>query len=478
MIRAFNHFYLAFFEEVLIHTLRGSLVLVALLPLIGSSGAWKYLSSSWSAVDMQRTAAWTRQDRLPSVVVVAIDDVGYQSFFSAKSPLNREKVAQLLQTITTHSPSLKRVAIDLDLSPVPEQAAGQTKLDQLFLQKPSLWVLAAVNSGGEKDIAEQRSWRANLCKRGVSFGLPYVPNEFGYPKLNSQYVNSLADTALQAPGVCADPADEMPQKHMVLSPAGLQSGLMVPFNGDLDQLGMILDSLNPQWVIVGGSWGQTDVFGTPFGDRFGVQVHSAALDGALLHEHEASHLVAIFSAFMFISLCSVLLKYMNEFFQHLFAPPLPQMVGHGFYVERLQPVMFVAMVFLMLLLLTEGLSIVRAYTGYWIPTAIVGSMTLGMLLLTWNWGQNKAAEHESFHHMWQHTVSHPIHMDLVSIATSWRVLRNGPTPKAWGAAEDAEPIGRGRALLEGFFAVVSLTVQTMVPVGMLLYAIFGHSAHG
>lgn len=472
MFRGIKNFFLAYVEEIIIHTLRGPFVFIALAPLIAATGAWHYLASSFAASDAQHTAAWTQEDaRLGKVVVVAIDDVGYQHFFQAQSPLNRERLTELLSTIRAHSPKAKRIVLDLDASPMPGQAQAQQALDALFLREPQLWVLPAVNAGSEQDIAALRQWRSGLCARGLSFGLPYVPNEFGYPSLTEQYHDSLADVALQKPGRCAEPAGDYHKKAMLLSPIVLQSGVVLPFSGDLQMLGEILNQLDAEWVIVGGAWGQTDVFGSPFGDRFGVQVHAAALAGALGGEREASHLVALLVVFGFISLCTAILNAMSEHIDGLFGRTTAQMVGHKFYISHLQPIIFVFLVLILLAVLSQGLAALRAKTGYWIPTSIVGCTTLAYLLLTWNWGQTRISSHGSFRHLWHGLVLEPIQRDLHSVGTAWRVLRHGPTAGAWGLDGSQPPVSRKHAALEGLLAAGSLVAQTLVPPGTIIYGL-------
>ncbi|SER06962.1 CHASE2 domain-containing protein [Solimonas aquatica] len=472
MFRGVKNFFLAFVEEIIIHTLRGPFVFIALAPLIAATGAWHYLASSFAASDAQHTAAWSQDDvRLAKVVVVAIDDVGYQHFFQAQSPLNRERLSELLGTIREHSPKARRIVLDLDASPMPGQAQAQQALDALLLREPALWVLPAVNAGSEQDIAALRQWRAGLCQRGLSFGLPYVPNEFGYPSLTEQYEGSLADAALQAPGHCVEPASHYHKKAMLLSPIVLQSGLVLPFSGDLQMLGEVLSQLDAEWIVVGGAWGQTDVFGSPFGDRFGVQVHAAALAGGLAHEQEASHLVALIVVFGFISLCTAILNAMSDHIGRLFGRSTPQMVGHNFYITHLQPIFFVFLVLGLLMALSEGLAMLRARTGYWIPTSIVGCTTLAYLLLTWNWGQTRISSHGSFRHLWHGLVLEPIKHDLRSVGTALKVIRHGPIPGAWGLDPSQPPPGRAHAAVEGLLAAASLVAQTLVPPGTIIYGL-------
>ena len=438
--------------------------------LISNTGGWRFFTNSFLANDLSRTAHWSKNELpIQKVVVVAIDDEGYQDFFSAKSPLDRKQMTELLKTVASSSPNAKRITLDLDLSPVPNQQAGQKLLNSYLSQEPKRWVLPAVNSGSEIDISAQKKWRAQLCSQGVSFGLPYVPNEFGYPKLIHQYKNGLAETALSPDGRCVNPADTFSQTVMPLSPTVLDSGLVVPFNGDLKALAEILRAVEPDWVVVGGAWGNTDVFATPFGDRFGVQVHAAALSGALEKQRVAPYWMQLLFAWIFVGILSVLLSSTTQIFGQWFKPLADQMTGHRFFLQMVHPLLFVLTTFALLYLISESLSYLHARTGYWLPTAYIASVGVGTVLFTWNLGRITTIRHENYQVAWQKVVSTPIKQDLNSLETSIKVLIFGPRTSAWGMSEGVAPASRLRALTEGLLSLGSLLVQVVLPLFVSLY---------
>ena len=438
--------------------------------LISNTGGWRFFTNSFLAHDLSRTAFWSKNELpIQKVVVVAIDDEGYQGFFSAKSPLDREKMTLLLETISISSPTAKRITLDIDLSPVPGQAGGQKLLDTYLLQEPKRWVLPAINSGSNGDISAQKSWREQLCSQGVSFGLPYVPNEFGYPKLIHQYKNGLAEMALTPNGHCADPTEKFSQTVMPLSPTALDSGLIIPFSGDLKAVAEILSAVEPDWVVVGGAWGNTDIFGTPFGDRFGVQVHAAALSGALEQQRVAPYWLQLLAAWIFVGLLSVLLSSTTQVFDRWFKPLTDQMTGHQFFLKTVHPLLFVLTTFVLLYLISEAFSIMHARTGYWIPSSFVASVGVGTVLFTWNMGRSPAVRHESYLVAWQKVVSTPIKQDIHSLVTSIKVLFLGPRQEAWSLPEGIAPASRLRASTEGLLSLGSLMFQVVLPVLVTVY---------
>lgn len=461
---------LGFLVTAFLKAFRGSILIIGIWLLISNTGGWRFFSSSFLAHDLSRTAYWSKTDRhTPKVVVVAIDDEGYQGFFSAKSPLDRKQMTQLLKTIATSAPTAHRITLDLDVSPVPAQAEGQKVLDDYLLQDPMRWVLPAVNSGADIDVAAQKVWRNQLCSQGISFGLPYVPNEFGYPKLIHQYKGSLADTTLSPPGHCADPTDKFSQKVMPLSPTMLDTGLVVPFNGNLQLLAEILRAVEPDWVVVGGAWGSTDILATPFGDRFGVQVHAAALSGALEHQRIAPYWIQLLASWLFIGFLSVLLSSTSKIFGRWFTPPTDQMTGHRFFLQTVHPLFFTLTTFALLYLLSELLSVLHARTDYWLPSGFIGSVAVGTLLFTWNLGRNVSVKYEDYKTAWQKVVVVPIKQDIESLVTAVKVLCLGPRTEIWGMAKDSAPVSRMRAASEGLFSIGSLLLQVVLPFVLSAY---------
>ena len=471
-MRSIKNFLVTFLDTLFIHTIRGSLLIGGAVLLLSHTGAWQYFSSSMLAHDMKRAAHWAPNASMsPKVVVVAVDDAGYQGFFSAKSPVDRHQVRQLLEAVALHAPNAKQIVVDLDLSPVPGQVTGQQALDDLLLQSPARWVLVAANSGAAADMAAQTQWRAKLCERGVRFGMPSVPMEFGYPRLTHQYQNGLAATALLPAASCAEPITTLSQTVMPLSAPMLQGGLVIPFSGDTNVLRGVLDAIDPEWVVVGGAWGSTDIFATPFGDRFGVQVHAAALVGAAEHQRVAPYIVQLLIAWLFVGFITVVLGVFSTISNRWFKPPNEAMVGHTFFVTSVQPLVFTLLVLGLLLALAEALSVVHARTGFWIPSGVVGCTTLAAVFFVWNWGKAAARAHDGFKAAWAKVVSQPIKKDIQSILIALKTLRRGSQPCAWGLGHDNVLISRQRAAFEGIFALVSLTMQTIAPLASVAYAV-------
>lgn len=464
-----------FFTQSVAHALRGSVLFAAFLLLLTSTGSWKYFGSTVTAHEMQRSAAWAPIRDVGDVpVFVAIDDYAYENFFHAESPVSRDSMLALLKTVSEHTRPSTRVVIDIDVSPVPGQAEGQRRLEGFLLQAPGKWVLPAVQSGDARLAATLAKWRNGLCASGIDFGLPYIPNEFGYPKLTHQYQHSLADAATGR-GACADPAAARMQKAMPLQASYLKSGLIIPFSGDLVLLAALLDSIGPTSVVLGGAWGQTDVFATPFGDRYGAQVHAAALAGSRTRERLAPSWLEVLVSWTFVSLISTILFYLSQFLSRHTDTAPASMVGHAFFSMRLKPILMFIIVSGSFLLLVELLAVLHAFSGLWINTTKLGGYMAVWFVISSNLGRSAVAPVKNWKTAFRGQILSPLRADLGSVLKSAQVVfnRSSAWPSTgWTDAGAAINVSRPRAAFEGSCALVSLLMQSAVPVASLAYIFY------
>ena len=464
-----RHIFGGVFFWSVIRAFRSSILSTVLLTLLASTGGWKYFTSTVTAHELTRAASFTRTidaENLP--VVIEIDDTGYEQFFSAKSPVSRERMLALLTMINAHTAAATRVTIDLDLSPVPGQDDAQAALQQFLFMNPKKWILPSVRGGNPEVAASLRKWRTMMCKHGVDFGLPYIPNDFGYPKITHQYEGSLADVSTRH-GSCADPDAPLVQKRLPLQPVYLKSGLVIPFSGDLDTLAGILDLIKPHSIVLGGTWGQSDLFATPFGERFGVQIHAAALAGSLAGETIAPAWIGLLISWLFISLVTTCMYHTSRFINRQTANIGDNMVGHVFFAERLKPLLLMILAFVMLYLLMELLSLLHAATGFWISTSNIWGTVVVCLLVPWNLGRAEPSKYRNASKALKDEVIDPIRNDLISLRQSTDIIRGRAV--RWVYKYGELPMSRGRALFEGACATVSLLFETIFPLVSLVFLI-------
>jgi hypothetical protein len=466
-----RYFLSAFLAEGVLAFFRLSLLWGAMGWLLATSSVGQYFTSTMHAHDLQRSARWATEEaarRQP--VVVLIDDAGYESFFSGQSPVSRSRMRELLQTIADNTSRTTRVVLDIDVSPVKGQEVGQAALERMFESMPGRWVLpapkvsAAAGSGGN----ESAGWRKNLCGHGVGFGLPYVPTEFGYPLPTHQFVNGLADAATQTPIPCADPSLELVRKDMPLQGAMLDTGLVLPFGGDLNQLGELLRSINPPMVFVGGAWGHLDMFGTPFGERYGVQVHAAAAAAALAGEHMASPLEEMVLIWMFCGFIGALRGLFYEAVDQERMEALGRLPGHAFWLHTGRPILFFVWVFFLVIGFSEVLAIWHAYTGYWVSTGNVAVFTICSVLMSWGAGRTRPQSHNGIGHAWREVVVQPIRQDAASVRHALGALSGN---RVWHPPGVAVPLTRWESVREGLLALARLAAETLLPFVSLVYAL-------
>lgn len=458
-------------REVLIRSLRGSLLIGGGLLTLSSTGLWQYVESSFNAHDVRRAAAWTPSTDTSTVVVLAIDDEGFERFFGGRSPLDRTKMIQLLETVHENAKLAESIALDIDLSP----GAGEDPsalVNFLGTHGASRWVLVDPVLQAEDPQPERAAWRQCLCDTGVRFGHPYQPTEFGYGSPTHQFAGALPAVALDPTDNCARqlqrkqaPAGALRKVAAPVSPIGLKDGVVIPFSGDLGTVALALDSLQPRYVFIGGTWGKLDVFATPFQERYGVQMHAASAQGQMDRHRLAPHGVRLAVSWLVVALMSMAFTFAYQRLTLHVAPWASTLPGHQFIMKRAWPMALLGMTFASLLLVAEALAFLHAQTGYWIPSAHVAITVTGSMLFVWNWGLNDISTESSLKSAWTNVVIKPIQADRRSAAHAWQWLRAG------SPATLTPPVSRPRAALELLCASSSLLVQTMLPMLSLAYAI-------
>lgn len=462
--------------------LRGSFLFAAVMFLLSSSSPWKYLASVVTAHEMTRAAAWSSNAALKHLpLTIEVDDAGYAKWFDARSPVSRERMRALLGAIAAHTRPTTKVIIDIDVSPIRGKDVQQHELDQFLQQSPNRWVLPATRTGDPSQVAELASWRSGLCKAGIAFGLPYIPTEFGSPSLTHQYRNSLG-TSSGPRASCVDPELHFTQTPTPMLPIALKESYVLVFNGDLKALTASLDKLDPQSIVLGGTWGDGDVFTTPFGQRRGVQLHAATLAGIAIGEHLAPAMVEMILSWSFASMVSIVLFKFASGIGRKMAQPFSKMPGHSFFITRVQPVFAIVIVLTLIVCLLEATAIVHALTGFWIDTARIGCYTFVYLLVNWNLGRTAPLMLNNWGTVFRELILMPLKKDVQSIRQTISLIvgRNDDWDATESSFESAPvakvTVSKSRAIFEGLCAVVSLLMQTVLPVvsfSYILYRSFG-----
>jgi hypothetical protein len=313
-------------------------------------------------------------------------------------------------------------------------------------------------------------------------GLPYLPSEFGYVLSTQQYTGSLVDVALQPDAGCSllptllnsEVNPVLKRSTALMSPDYVQQGLVVAFQGDLDLLAQTVSSIDPQWIVVGGTWGVTDILNTPMGERYGAQLHAAALDGHEKGERQASFLFQITVAWVVVALIALQIGAVQGWMKRYVDPWMTDFSGHRFLKQRLWPVALALFVIAQVGLVTELLAILRAHTHFWIPSAEMAVLVIGTMAFVWNWGLTDIGGHHTVSHVWHDGFLKPVKEDWASLTRAWACFQAPDAQNLTDAEGKPLPVGRVRALLELTLASASLCGQTVLPTLVLIYEIVAH----
>jgi CHASE2 domain-containing sensor protein len=484
LISGLQRFFGQLLWHVLVSTLRGSLIFSGCMMLVSSSGTWKYLASSFFAHDLQRAVAWESVDMSePRVALVAINDTAYDGYFGGRSPLDRGRLLEMLKALDASAGSAKGIVIDLDLAPLPGQE--QKELFEFLARKPARWVLAEPILRPADDTPTRMAWRTKLCQAGIRMGLPYLPTEYGYVSGSHQYRGSLTDVALNPNFDCnrlkntvqsamhADGSMGLIRYSAPMSGGYVKQGWVVPFDGNLVSMKQTITAVQPQWVVLGGMWGTGDVLNSPLGERYGVQLHAAALDGQLLGEVQVAYTYQIVAAWLTLTVISFVLTLAYQSFRLVAYPWFETHSGHRFLMNKVWPVVCTILVFCCLMGVSEILAVVHARWHWWIPTATIAGSVFGYLLFVWNWGLKSINLQTSVGTTFLHSTMIPLKEDWSSAQSAFKRVWQGSAaviPSSGG--ESLVPtMTRSRAAVECFLAAVSLVVQTVLPLAALFFAL-------
>lgn len=477
---AFQVFSGHFLAGVILKSLRASLLLFGGFMVLSTTSAWKFMESSFAAHDLVRAAAWTRESS-SEVLVIGIDDTAYEGYFGGLSPLKRNQLQALLATIQNSAVKAEKIVVDLDLTPSRDD--DQSALADFFTNRPGLWVIADPVRGTADDTEQARSWREKLCSNGVLMGRPYLPTDFGYVNPRYQYQNSLSQAASFGKNDCLERGKkaqtgskviEKQELHKVsasMSPQYASTGFVLPFHGDLNELATLVKTINPRFVVLGGMWGTGDVLDTPFGDRYGAQLHGAAIDGAIKGYHAVPLIFNLVVLWISISLMTITLSLIKDRLEQFTGPHISELSGHQFLMEKIWPLFALALIFAALVALAEVLAIFFSLTGLQIETSLVAGTILTYMVFVWNFGLGKIVRRKNTQEALKTMLVQPVKNDFNSLRLSTQqLIRPGTMPI--GEPSIYQRLSRGRAAFEAFMSLSSLLLQTLFPTVVIIYALY------
>ena len=354
----------------------------------------------------------------PHITVVEIDDLTFETDFGGRSPLDRKKLLPLLQQIYDVHPSL--VVIDLDLAPtanslmngsdeketnetikrlISNRGRGtSTVLLEPFPVQDTAWKDARVDWRRTIDC-EHEVPRNENC---VMFGNGDIPERYGMS--HSFYLDekSIFAAARRASGteheaektdvlvarkkLMIDPRTYM-GKLTVISTSQLNSwtGLKSLICGDTGD-GCLEDGIgrsNAERVVYfGAAYGGDDLFTTPLGKVYGVELHAAAFatcghsDNCSKAHELGHHLLAFFADLVIALILGWVIANSWSRYINLRMHPDPEVSEvAGITALRLMMILLLAM-----LILTALAGRLLASTGVWISPIPIA---VGMFFEAW-----------------------------------------------------------------------------------------------
>ena len=468
-----------FWYETLIRTLRSSFLIGGAAVIVSSTGAWKYLVSSFAAHDFVVASSHPPTRSAPSVVAVAIDRTAYRGYFGDRSPLDPARLQQLLETISDAAPQARAIVIDIDTA--PWSGHPQRRLVRFFAANPRRWVLAEPGLAWAGRTTRRIAWRQRLCSAGVRLGLPYLPTDFGFVSTGYQFAGGLSQVAVDPGFDCARMQrllQTMPRSDGQLrlrripapmAPDVARQGVVIPFHGDLAQLGMLLRETMPQWIVVGGAWGRNDRFDTPVGQRYGMQLQAAALAGRLRGYRLAPLAVQLLAAWMFLAVMDLLLGWLHRGVERWLDPWKADYAGHRFLAERMWPITLVVLVTAGVLVVSYAGARLWMRTGYWVASPVIAAAAFVNVLFVWKWGLSKPQRHSNTASAWKTVFVDPVRTDWGAVCAAARDLR----ARVSTTIASPERPGVARSLVELLAAGASLLVQTGFPLLVIWRALSG-----
>ncbi|MCY1402004.1 CHASE2 domain protein [compost metagenome] len=262
-----------------------------------------------------RNAKEDKKCRPAPVTVVGINQSAYERHYHERSPLDRCELLRDLGAFYESPRPPKIIVIDLDLSPASMQAENdcEEQLYQLITdnQRSTRTVLMEPFAVTDMDAGREARrnawrWRQRMQERAnVVFGDGRLPVSYGVVTKapcvpHGLAVAAMRDISVTTTGRCM----EKPEGMFLIAPQHYLSSLHTVNVEEIRQLNerfkLTKDdkvtirhlAYETKVVFFGGTYGLDDVFLTPIGHLYGVEVHAAAFMSLLEPASDFSHLLA------------------------------------------------------------------------------------------------------------------------------------------------------------------------------------------
>ncbi|MFK7779804.1 MAG: CHASE2 domain-containing protein [Candidatus Gracilibacteria bacterium] len=224
-------------------------------------------------------------------LTLMISNTFFEKEFKSKTPLDKDKLYTLLNNIIMQKP--KSIIFDLDISPDYDFSNLSKNLlnHKLYnlLKKHAININIILPFAFISDTQEnkriKKEWIKEMCTANIKFALPFLDAEMGVALRYHDYNNNLSLGQVSNLSICAD----------VLSTTNienLQNKYQKKYNQsekypinykNIQTSTIILNSMNDlkkydltdKSIFLGGGYGFSDKYITPYGEKYGVQIHEA-----------------------------------------------------------------------------------------------------------------------------------------------------------------------------------------------------------
>ena len=301
------------------HHFRPTLFVSACVTILHLSTSWFDPFDSYTFLWMGNFASEVEQDsdKATRIAVVEIDGQTYEKTFGGRSPLDRTQIAALLEEVYAANPKL--VVIDLDLSPLaqsltdPAEKEKDDAVQKLILDSSRKGISTVLLEPFPVEDEDQKkavmTWRCELeCRSAaekghVIFGNGDIPERFGMSNWFYFDDNSFHGAARRASGVKEHQEVAsvlVARERLMIDPRAYKGRLEIISISDVKtgeltaRIRGAEKSSSERVVYFGAAYGGDDLFATPLGRLYGVELHAAAFatcwqNNACAKSHERFH---------------------------------------------------------------------------------------------------------------------------------------------------------------------------------------------
>lgn len=229
-------------------------------------------------------------DKSKSLTILISNEL-YEKEFKSTSPLNKEKLYLIIKKIISKEP--KKLVIDLDVSPdfdfyknINSANSDLYNLFNISSKDTDIVLPFAFYSKTKENIQLKREWMRSMCKNNINFALPYLSSQMGISLKYYDDNNSIYKDTLKNNSICKDIISSKNDIYSLLEKykTNFLKSKQYPINfKNINSNTIILKSIKDlnnydfkdKTIFLGGGYGYSDKFITPYGEKFGIQIHEA-----------------------------------------------------------------------------------------------------------------------------------------------------------------------------------------------------------